>query len=477
MRRRQTSPDLEWPIVLEPSEKPAYQQVSDAIGKCIRNGQLRAGTRLPPSRVLAGALGLNRNVIVAALEHLLLEGYIRTHGRGGTFVSPNITPDLANKSKPKLSRWQQIPDTSTIDSPAFDFRLGRAAIHEFPLEVWKSAWRQVARDLPPADAGPVEGHADLRHAIASYLGRARGINCQASDIFITAGANAALRLVTHGVLHTGPLNTRQTLAFENPGYPLVRTLALEIGANTLPIEVDNDGLKVEALIAHRPAPIMVHITPSHQYPLGGRLPIARRQALLGWAAQHDSLILENDYESEFRYDSSPLPALASLDDTGHVVYVGTFSKALTPALRIGYIVGPPALILRCKQLALEHGERVASPAQHVLTVLLENGALERHIRRVRREYATCRDTIMQCLAPHFTLRGTQAGLHMYLELACADQERQLLQACHTQGVALEMLEPYCVGERTRFGALLGYGGTSTNQLIQGIRQISKIKLY
>jgi GntR family transcriptional regulator / MocR family aminotransferase len=482
MPSKRTSPqaDLELPIILdEASNLPDYQRLAEAIRSSIRNGQLQAGSRVPPSRVLAQSLKLNRNTVVAALEELLLEGFIRTQGRAGTFVAPNI---VLKRSQPaaKPSRWLKAPKSIQPEpEPRFDFRLGATAIHEFPLEEWKSAWRSVARHLPPGDAGPVEGHESLRVAIAAYLGRARGMNCHADQVFITAGANAALQLVTRSVLRPDDI-----LAVEDPGYPLMHKLALEQGVVTLPIAVDDDGLHVERLevkgldveghAAGCVPPVMVHVTPSHQYPLGGRLTIARRQALLTWAESNDSLILENDYESEFRHDSAPLPALASLDSNGHVVYVGTFSRVLTPALRIGYVVASHGLIDRFKHQALTHGERVTSPVQHVVTELLRSGSLERHIRRVRRKYTERRNIILELikpLEPFVSVRGTESGLHVFLEVNSAREAQNLIRRCHRQGVALESLEPFFGTKPSRFGVLLGFGGTGVQELQAGVEKL------
>jgi GntR family transcriptional regulator/MocR family aminotransferase len=245
----------------------------------------------------------------------------------------------------------------------------------------------------------------------------------------------------------------------------------------LPIPVDEDGMQVERLPQGRAAPPLVYTTPSHQYPLGTRLAVSRRLALLAWAQANDSLIVEDDYDSEFRFDASPLPALASLDDAGHVTYIGTFSKVLTPALRMGYLVAPPLLRERIGALTYLTNEQVSWPPQQMLATFISRGHLDRHIRRMRQQYAQKRQILVQTLAPIAPLarlRGLEAGLHAYLELSALISAPLVTQRARERQVIVTPLDAFYVSAPDRSGLLLGYGGLEIADIIQGATVLAEI---
>jgi GntR family transcriptional regulator/MocR family aminotransferase len=324
----------------------------------------------------------------------------------------------------------------------------------------------VALRLPPTGYNLAQENEALRVELAAYLGRSRGLACGPEDILITAGATHALDLIARATLGVGDY-----VGFEEPGYPSARQIVLARHGRILPVPVDDDGMLVERLPCGPAAPMLVYTTPSHQYPLGSRLAINRRLALLTWAQDNDSLIIEDDYDSEFRFDLSPLPALASLDEAGRVAYIGTFSKVLTPALRVGYLVAPPQLRERIRQIMHLIDEQVSWPPQRMLAHFIAQGHLDRHIRRMRQQYAQKRLAVAQTLAPiaHLArLRGLEAGLHAYLELQDAISATRVARLARQRHVIVTPLDAYYIGTPDRSGLLLGYAALEIPEIVQGI---------
>ncbi len=449
-----------------------HDQLVEQTRQAILTRRLSAGTRLPASRTLAAELGISRNVIVAAFDELISEGYLEGRVGSGTYVTNDLpsAPGRTLAAPVGMPRWlrheQRIAATTPpLARDAIDFRLGTPTITPLPLDVWRRAWRDALDVLPPTQYGPVAGDPDLRAAIAGYLGRARGIACGADDVIVTAGAAQALDLIARATLAPG-----DTVGMEEPGYPEARNLFLAQQAHLLPVPVDDDGLRVDCLLTGPTAPLLLYVTPSHQYPLGARLPVARRMALLAWAAANDSLIIEDDYDSEFRFDAPPLPALAGLDETGHVAYIGTFSKVLTPSLRAGYLVAPQPLRARIVGLMQLTARLTPWPVQRALTHFLVSGDLERHIRRMRRHYAAKRAALHDALAPVAPLarlQGLEAGLHAYLELRPDLDAATIIARAAARGVIVYPLGDYYIGAPDRCGILLGYGGLTCDDVVRG----------
>jgi GntR family transcriptional regulator/MocR family aminotransferase len=330
----------------------------------------------------------------------------------------------------------------------------------------------VTSHLPPNSHSPAEGDPALRAELAAYLGRSRGLACTPENIIITTGATHAFDLIVRATLSVG-----EYVGMEEPGYPSAQQTVLARGGCLLPVPVDENGMQVERLPHGPDAPLLVYTTPSHQYPLGTRLAIDRRLALLAWAQVNDSLIIEDDYDSEFRFDASPLPALASLDEVGRVAYIGTFSKVLSPALRVGYLVAPPRLCERVRQLNYLTDEQVSWPLQQMLADFIAGGHLDRHIRRMRHEYAQKRRILAQTLAPipHLAcLRGLDAGLHVYIELGPSISAMRVARLAQQRNVIVTPLAPYYLGRSDRSGLLLGYASLEIPEIIQGITVLREI---
>lgn len=464
---------LDVPITLDREhDLPLHAQLVQHLRKAITTGVLSAGTRLPSTRTLALTLGVSRNVVVTAYDELFAEGYLEGQAGSGTYVSQDLpaSPRLVRPVPPTPPRWVRPTTLPLLDVPRsepdmIEFRLGTPMITPFSTRIWHEVWRKAIADLPPNTSGSPKGDLRLRTALAEYLGRARGIACQAEDLIVTSGATQALDLLARAILQPHDL-----VGFEEPGYPPARHILSASGAQLLLLPVDDDGVRVDQLPEGPSAPLLVHVTPSHQYPLTTRLSVARRLALLDWAQTNESLIIEDDYDSEFRFHASPLPALASLDTNGDVAYIGTFSKVLTPALRIGYLLAPAPLRETIERLKRFSDYHTSWPTQQALAILLDEGHLDRHIRRMRLHYAHKRQRLKEILAPLAPLahlRGLDAGLHAYLELHADLDAHHIVQDAKEHGVLISPVDSCYIGRPDRNGLLLGYGGLLPQDVTRG----------
>jgi len=339
---------------------------------------------------------------------------------------------------------------------------------------WRRAWRGAGAEEPAAAPEP-QGSAALRGALTGYLRRSRAVRCEPEQIMVTRGVAGSLGLIAAALLRPG-----DRVGVEEPGYPAARAVFAAHGARLVPCPVDADGLVVNAL----PAGLrLVYTTPAHQYPLGGRLPVPRRQALIAWARGTGALIVEDDYDGEFRYDVGPLPALFGLDP-GVVVYLGTTTKILTPALRVGWLVAEPELVARLVEAAGRLGEWAGGPAQRAVLGLVQTGDLERHIRRMRHEYARRRKAMTDGLSAGVgaegaegaggvgRLLGEEAGMHMVLRTARDAEE--IARAAWQRGVAVATLARYYAGPVTTNGLVLGYGAASSGEITRACQILAAL---
>lgn len=458
------------------------QQLVDHVRDAILDGRLASGTRLPSTRGISEQYGISRNVVLAAYGDLYAEGYIEGHHGSGTFVVEDlpIQPHPTAPPSPSMSRWLRKPSPEAPvdlaptdkDQITIDFQLGRPSMEPLPERLWRQLWRQMATQLPPEAYGPPEGYPELRAAIAGYLGRSRGIACHADQVMITSGSLQAIDLLGRALLQPNDL-----IGYEDPGYPRSLVNLRLNGARIAPIPVTDDGLDPSALDQLPEPPLLVYTTPSHQYPTGARMPVSARLALLDWAGNADALIIEDDYDSEFRFDGPPLPALTGLDHEGRTVYVGTFSKMLSPSLRIGYVVGPAALIERLVEYKRLTDFQTSWPVQVVLTSFIESGRLERHIRRMRRHYAAKRQllgAILGNLEDRARLRGLEAGLHAFLEIMPPLDASKIARQAWQRGIHVSTIDEYFIGPPDRQGLLLGYGGVAPGKIERGAQIIAEL---
>ncbi|MEZ4522082.1 MAG: PLP-dependent aminotransferase family protein [Thermomicrobiales bacterium] len=474
---------MELPILVDRTNADSMQeQIAGQLADMMLDGRLPAGSRLPSTRSLAKDLRVSRNVALAAYDELFAEGYIEGRQGSGTYVVHDlpVQPQPEDKADAAQPRWLEKQAPPTVASPArvarmIDFRPGQPSVEPLSDQVWRKLWREMAGEQPPDAYGPPEGYPELREAVARYVGRSRGITCSPDSVVITSGSLQAVNLIAQAAVRNG-----DGVAFEEPGYPTSRAALQMHGARIVPVPVDRDGLDVACLDTAQPAPILAYVTPSHQYPTGARMSVVRRLALLEWARRTDSLIVEDDYDSELRFDATPLPALASLEQasadgvhpTGprHVAYIGTFSKTLTPALRVGYVIAPA--VLRDRLIRIKHltDFQTSWPLQRMLTAFLDDNSFNRHIRRMRRHYAEKREllgSIFEPLAGIADLRGLEAGLHAYLEIDPAVPCSEVERAARARGVQVATIDEYFHGSPTRNGILLGYGGLTLDQIERG----------
>ncbi|MBI3350894.1 MAG: PLP-dependent aminotransferase family protein [Burkholderiales bacterium] len=406
-------------IVIDRNE-PLGEQLLRQLRGLIRSGRLATGTQLPPTRLLAQQLGLARQTVAEAYERLTLEQLIEA-GRGrGSFVRalpagegprPAATPvRLASAERIAAFQALPVPLLRFADSPLarWDFVGGSPEPALFPHEDWRRHLHAAQRALGQGGAhAPPAGHTALREAIAEHLAFARGVRCTAADVIVTQGAQQAFDLLVRVLAGPGDV-----VAVESPGYPPVAGLLQAHGARIVPVPVDAQGLVTDAL---PPEAKLVYTTPAHQFPLGVAMTAARRRALLSWAARTGAIVIEDDYDSEFRFEGQPRDSLQGLDTDGRVAFVGSFSKTLAPSLRLGYVISPPALrdaLLNAKHLADVHGP---SLLQHALARFMAEGNYRKHLRRCVAEYARRRERLMagfaDTLAPWLRLLPAEAGFH------------------------------------------------------------------
>jgi GntR family transcriptional regulator/MocR family aminotransferase len=445
-----------------------YRALLDAV----RSGRLRAGDRLPPTRALARDLGIARNTVATAYERLTAEGYLEARVGAGTFVSDVVTrPSGAGRKgvlRPRRSwQWEPSPVSGGQPVPRYDFRVGIPDAALFPFDSWRrmlaSEWR-LGGDTPGTYADPA-GPLRLRGAIARYLAYSRGVTADPDDVIATQGTQQALDLIARVLLEPGDL-----VAVEDPGYPFARDVFALAGARVVPVPVDDEGLVVSRLPARTR---LVFTTPSHQFPLGPPMSLARRQALLEYAATHDTAIIEDDYDSEFRFVERPLDTLHRLDAAGRVIYVGTFSKSLLPSLRAGYLVAPPSLrsaLRAARQLADSHG---STPTQAALARFIEEGLLARHIRKAAKVYAARRALLTDAIGEHLGLRPipSAAGLHLAVFL---DDGIGIAARAAEEGIAVDSVASYTAGEGGRDGLVFGYGAVVTETIEPGLRRLARL---
>jgi GntR family transcriptional regulator/MocR family aminotransferase len=366
--------------------------------------------------------------------------------RGATPGPPGRNPHQPGPEPALVNLRPGIPWTDGIDRTA-----------------WRRAWRQAGA-APISNWPDVMGLPALRTALAGYVRRSRTVRCAPEQILVTHGVSASLSLLAGALLRPG-----DRVGIEEPGYPAARSVFEAHGARLVPCRVDADGLVVEEL----PGDLrMVYTTPAHQYPLGGRLPVPRRQALITWARAAGALVVEDDYDGEFRYDVGPLPALFGLDPEV-VVYLGTTTKTLTPTLGAGWLIARPDLIAALADAGPGAGPRVPEPVQYALLALLDHGDLERHVRRMRHDYARRRAAMVSLLGKSARLRGDTAGMHMFLELPRGTDD-EVAAAALARGVATSTLRRYFSGPPARHGLVLGYGAANLAEVTRACRVLAGI---
>lgn len=503
-RRAPRAPLL--PLHLDPAAPaPLHRQLYTEIRKMILAGRLGPGARLPSSRALAQDLGISRNTVLLGLEQLWSEGYVEGRVGAGTFVSQTLPDGLqtavaAATSAERSGRLQAGPSdrgrrlaaaapariaarpaVAPLDaaSPAPGaFAPGLPDCGDFPFELWArllaKVWRRPAAALYAA-TDPA-GYRPLRSAIAAYLRTARAVRCEAEQVIVLSGIRQAVDLVARVLLDPGDV-----VGMEEPGYPGIRAALQGAGARIRPMPVDAEGLRPpNGGRAGRSVPRLVCVAPSHQYPLGVTMSLARRLDLLAWARAADAWILEDDYDSEFRYAGRPLSALQGLDADGRVLYAGSFSKVLFPSLRIGYLVVPPPLVDVFSRARAALDDHLATAAQPALAEFVAAGHFAAHIRRMRRRYEARQRALLDAARRHLdgllALVPDAAGMHLVADLGPAlagrMSDREASARAHAAGIAAPPLSAYFAGRPTREGLLLGYAAVPEAEMEPALRRLA-----
>jgi GntR family transcriptional regulator/MocR family aminotransferase len=454
-----------------------YRQVRDAIVSEI----LRRGERLPASRELAATLRVSRMTVTVAYERLTAEGFVVSRVGDGTYVNPKAVLPRNQKStrhsdgalRPRRL-WQTVALPTAFAQPArFDFRAGVPDVSLFPLTTWRRLLVGTLREQRSDDAlyGDPAGHPRLREAIARHVAVSRGVAVSADDVTVTSGTQQALDVIARVLL-----SKFDRVAVEDPSYWPPRHLFEAHGARIVGVPVDGDGLIVHAI----PRNVrVVYVTPSHQYPTGASMTLSRRQALLAWAERHDAAILEDDYDSEFRFNDRPLEPLRTLDASGRVVYIGSFSKTLWPSLRLGFMIAPRSLqaaVHRAKFLVDWHSPTLLQVA---LARFIDQGDFARYLRRVNSVYRERHELIAGVLerefSDHLELISSSTGLHMAARArrASVDEIEIVARRAQARDVAIQTLARLSVGEHPKAGVVLGYGGIATADIVEGLRRLRK----
>ncbi len=465
---------------------PLQRQIYASIQRAILDGVVAPGTRLPSSRALADDLGVSRTTTLLAVQQLQAEGYLTGRSGSGTFVAAELPDDLirgqavrpVRLKHPALSRRGATlvaapQGAHRLDGPPRAFRIGTPGVDLFPVALWWRLASRRMRTVTPSqlDYGEPAGLRALREAIADHVQAARGTRCGAEQILIVAGAQQGLELISRVVLDPG-----DRVWMEDPGYPGARSALLGAGARILPVPVDAEGLDVELGARRAGDARLAYVTPSHQYPLGVPMSLSRRLALLRWASRARAWVIEDDYDSEFRYGARPMPCLHGLDVDGRVIYVGSFSKTLYPSLRLGFLIVPPDLqdgLVAARAAADQHPPVLD---QTVLADFIVEGHFARHLRRMRLAYRE-RLEAMTAAAERFCggalrVRPTRTGLHAIAELDGADATAVSREAA-ARGVEATPLSAYVTGREKPANALvLGFAAVRPEAARRGMERLA-----
>jgi len=450
---------------LRPSQEqgvPLYLQLYRRYRETIAAGKLRPGDRVPSVRNLASELTLARGTVEMAYQMLANEGYFVTRGAAGTIISPRLESLAADHAKLSEPPAPASPALHAISSEVLPFQLGLPALDAFPRKTWSRLAGRTMRSLETTAMTYPDpaGYEPLRRAIATYLGISRGIACSPEQVFVTTGYLGALELVCHALLKTGDLGW-----YEDPGYILARQFLERTGMRLEPVPVDEEGMNVAIGQRRAPHARFAVVTPTHQSPLGVALSLPRRLELLEWANHRQAWIIEDDYDSEFRYHGRPLPALKSLDRDGRVLYTGTFSKVLFPGLRLAYLVVPVSQISQFRDAVNHRSGSGSILPQAMVADFMEQGHFGRHLRKMRALYATRRgylvDALKQEMGEHLYIQPQAGGIHVLAHLRTAQDDRGLAEAAQTSGLAVHALSDWQMCNSSQGGLLMGFANFAT----------------
>lgn len=458
-----------------------YEQIYAHIRREIEEGRLLSGERLPSTRSMAEYLQVSRSTVDYAYEQLLSEGYIESRPCKGYYICAIEEPlkgvlsseslPVADDNSRGTTGKEKCADVSDGPAIRYDFSPHAVDMSMFPYGVWKRITREVVsmENSEMFLQGEPQGDYELRATIGRYLHSSRGVECSPEQIIIGAG-NDYLLLLLEKIL--GP---DRSIAMENPTYGRAYRIFKSCGYQVHTVDMDESGLQVSKL--RRSRADLVYVMPSHQFPLGTVMPVGRRAELLSWAVEKNACIIEDDYDSEFRFRGKPIPSLQSSDKNGRVIYMGTFSKAIAPAIRVSYMVLPPMLLQAYRERCGFYSCTVSRIDQKVLNEFMAGGYFERHLNKMRKCYRTKHDALLEALKPlqeQFRILGEHGGLHILLEAQMPVSEEALIHAAKAAGVAVYGLRGYEVETQGQSGArpatiLLGFGGMTPDEICKGVQ--------
>lgn len=472
-------------IPLSRTDTPLFRQVYLGLRENILGGMLRAGDRLPSTRDLAEQLGISRTIVVLAYDHLLAEGFVEGRVGSGTYVAAGLGANRprtqGRPAQVRLSRFCVASERAAgriifpgPHRPAlrYDFAYGRAQVSEFSFEVWGRILLRNARNasIEKIDYAPAAGSVALREAICEHLRRSRAVVCDASQIIVVNGSQQALDLVARVLIERG-----DAVAVEDPQYQGTREVLRACRARIHPVRVDREGLN-PAELPHGAR--VVFVTPSHQFPTGAVLPLARRMALLEWAKRNQAVIVEDDYDGEFRYEGQPLESLQGLDTEGRVIYIGTFSRTIFSALRIGYLIAPQSLVSAFTAAKWLCDRHTPTLEQETLAEFIRNGMYERHLRRMRRRNASRREALLEAIAKYIgdraELTGDGAGAHVVLWPKRREPEEAVVARAAARGVGIYGVGGYFLRKPAPPAFMLGYSRLNEQEIREGIRRLGEV---
>jgi GntR family transcriptional regulator/MocR family aminotransferase len=450
------------------SSIPIYEQIYEYIKNEIKNRNLPIHSKLPSTRNLALHLGISRNTVDMAYAQLVSEGYIEAVPKSGYYITE--VADLTSLSIQRPIQTNQIKNK--CQEYLYDFSPFAIDIKSFPYNIWRKLQKDCMNDSNNDLflLGDNQGDASLRQAIAIYLHSSRGVNCSYEQILVGAGADYLLLLLAQ-ILKLTSYNL--SMAMENPSYKKAYDIFTGMEIPVMPVDLDQSGLTLEPLYAN--SLDIVYVTPSHQYPLGVVMPVKRRLELLKWASlKPGRYIIEDDHDSEFRYKGKPIPALQGMDTLDKVIYLGTFSRSIAPAIRVGYMVLPKELLQLYQTHVSYYSSTVSRVDQYILTRFINDGYFERHLNRIRTLYKNKHDLVIQSLKvfkDKIAIEGENAGLHLVVRFPTIDSEETILQISRSHGIRLYGLSRhYIMSEHKKESPaiLLGYANLSEDSILKGI---------
>ncbi|MDO4345347.1 MAG: PLP-dependent aminotransferase family protein [Eubacteriales bacterium] len=448
---------------------PLYEQIYEHIKKEIQNGGLPCHERLPSTRKLSVFLEVSRSTVTLAYEQLLSEGYIENQPGRGYFVNDLEGLYQINGGGGEI---QKIPEKRPRQFQ-YDFSPSGVDLNSFP----HNAWRKISRELLMENnqeffrLGPPEGEEELRRTIANYVHQARGVQCRPNQVIIGAGNDYLLMLLD------AVLGEKKVYALENPTYKKAYDIFRTLGNQVKTVEMDAYGMKVEDLEESKAS--IAYVMPSHQYPLGIVMPAGRRLQLLKWASKSEErFVIEDDYDSEFRYKGKPIPALQGFDTEGKVIYLGTFSKSIAPAIRISFLILPERLLERYRERGRRFSSTVSRMDQKILARFIQDGYYERHLNRMRSVYKGRHDVLLESLKPYHDLvriSGEYAGTHILLKLPEGMEEKRIIERAAEKGVGVYGLSAYYVqGQPSGATLILGYANLEESRIRQGVELLAEV---